>query len=66
MMKLVSLLLALVLCSAPVFTACQPKDNEGGGPGGDPTRTEIVMQGFGNDQQKAEYTAMVKAFNQSE
>ena len=66
MKKLVSLLLALVLCSAPVFTACQPKDNEGGGPGGDPTRTEIVMQGFGNDQQKAEYTAMVKAFNQSE
>ena len=68
MKKLVSLLLAFVLCAAPVFTACGGGTDEGAGGGkpGPDDRTEVVMQAYGNDLQKQEYNAMVKAFNQSE
>ena len=67
-------MLAVILCIMPVFTACggngktptptPPDPGPGGEGGGD--RTRIVMQGFGDEEQKKEYESMVNGFNDSE
>lgn len=69
MKKLISLMLAMVLCVAPVFTACGGNDpdipdNPGGG--GSTTRVTIIMQGYGDEEQKKEFMSMTDGFNNSE
>lgn len=74
MKKLISLMLAVILCIMPVFTACggngktptpTPPDPGPGGEGGG-KRTTLLMQGFGDEEQKKEYESMVNGFNDSE
>ena len=74
MKKLISLMLAVILCIMPVFTACggnsntptpNPPDPGPGGEGGG-KRTTLLMQGFGDEEQKKEYESMVNGFNNSE
>ena len=60
MKKLVSLMLAILLCAMPVFAACGGEKDEY------QNRIKVKMQAYGNAEQKTEYTAMVKAFNKSE
>lgn len=70
MKKLISLMLALVLCMMPVFTACGVNTTDPDSdpdPGTDPSkRTKIVMQGYGDEEQKKEFMSMVDGFNKSE
>lgn len=69
MKKLISLLLAVMLCVVPVFTACNPTvdpSDDPNNPGGTTSTTGLKMWGFGDNEQKAEFTSMVNAFNNSE
>lgn len=73
MKKLINLMLAMVLCISPVFTACggnstdiEPDIGGNGGNGGNSSRVTIYMQGFGDEEQKKEFMSMVDGFNSSE
>ena len=75
MRKLLSLLLALVLCVAPL-AGCGGGGNTGDGTGtgngsgnqgsgNTGSKTRITMWGYGDTEQEAEFRAMVDAFNKS-
>ena len=75
MKKLISLMLAMVLCLTPVLVSCGgnntptptppdpgPDDPDHGGG----SRTGIFMQGYGDEEQHKEFNSMVEGFNNSE
>lgn len=76
MKKLISLMLAMVLCLTPVLVSCggnytptpTPPDPDGpDDPGtGGGSRTGIFMQGYGDEEQHKEFNSMVEGFNNSE
>ena len=76
MKKLISLMLAMVLCLTPVLVSCggnntptptppDPDDSDDPGTGGG-SRTGIFMQGYGDEEQHKEFNSMVEGFNNSE
>ena len=76
MKKLISLMLAMVLCLTPVLVSCggdntptptppDPDVPDDPGPGGG-SRTGIFMQGYGDEEQHKEFNSMVEGFNNSE
>lgn len=75
MKKLISLMLAMVLCLTPVLVSCGgnntptptppgPGTDDPGTGGG--SRTGIFMQGYGDEEQHKEFNSMVEGFNNSE
>lgn len=75
MKKLISLMLAMVLCLTPVLVSCgetntptptppDPGPDDPGSGGG--SRTGIFMQGYGDEEQHKEFNSMVEGFNNSE
>lgn len=75
MKKLISLMLAMVLCLTPVLVSCggnntptptppKPGPDDPGTGGG--SRTGIFMQGYGDEEQHKEFNSMVEGFNNSE
>ena len=75
MKKLISLMLAMVLCLTPVLVSCgetntppptppSPGPDDPGTSGG--SRTGIFMQGYGDEEQHKEFNSMVEGFNNSE
>lgn len=75
MKKLISLMLAMVLCLTPVLVSCGgnntptptppgPGPDDPGTGGG--SRTGIFMQGYGDEEQHKEFNSMVEGFNNSE
>lgn len=75
MKKLISLMLAMVLCLTPVLVSCGetntptptppgPDTDDPGTSGG--SRTGIFMQGYGDEEQHKEFNSMVEGFNNSE
>ena len=75
MKKLISLMLAMVLCLTPVLVSCgepntptpTPPDPGIDDPGtGGGSRTGIFMQGYGDEEQHKEFNSMVEGFNNSE
>ncbi len=75
MKKLISLMLAMVLCLTPVLVSCGetntptptppgPDIDDSGTGGG--SRTGIFMQGYGDEEQHKEFNSMVEGFNNSE
>lgn len=75
MKKLISLMLAMVLCLTPVLVSCGetntptptppgPDTDDPGSGGG--SRTGIFMQGYGDEEQHKEFNSMVEGFNNSE
>lgn len=75
MKKLISLMLAMVLCLTPVLVSCGetntppptppgPDTDDPGTDGG--SRTGIFMQGYGDEEQHKEFNSMVDGFNDSE
>ena len=75
MKKLISLMLAMVLCLTPVLVSCggintptptpPGPDTDDPGTGGG-SRTGIFMQGYGDEEQHKEFNSMVEGFNNSE
>lgn len=75
MKKLISLMLAMVLCLTPVLVSCGETntptptppgpDTDDPGTGGG-SRTGIFMQGYGDEEQHKEFNSMVEGFNNSE
>lgn len=75
MKKLISLMLAMVLCLTPVLVSCGENntptptppgpDTDDPGTGGG-SRTGIFMQGYGDEEQHKEFNSMVEGFNNSE
>ena len=75
MKKLISLMLAMVLCLTPVLVSCGGNntptptppgpDTDDPGTGGG-SRTGIFMQGYGDEEQHKEFNSMVEGFNNSE
>lgn len=75
MKKLISLMLAMVLCLTPVLVSCGGNntptptppgpDTDDPGTGGG-SRTGIFMQGYGDEEQHKEFNSMVDGFNDSE
>ena len=74
MKKLISLMLAMVLCLTPVLVSCgetntptpTPPDPGIDDPGTGGSRTPIFMQGYGDEEQHKEFNSMVEGFNNSE
>ncbi len=74
MKKLISLMLAMVLCLTPVLVSCgepntptpTPPDPGTDDPGTGGSRTVIFMQGYGDEEQHKEFNSMVEGFNNSE
>lgn len=75
MKKLISLMLAMVLCLTPVLVSCgetntptptppPPGPDDPDTPSG--SRTQIFMQGYGDEEQENEFNSMVDGFNDSE
>ena len=68
MRKLLSLMLAIVLCFS-LLAGCRGNNNVDPGtkpgPTGDPQRTVIKMWGYGDTEQEAEFRSMTEAFNDS-
>lgn len=75
MKKLISLMLAMVLCLTPVLVSCgetntppptPPDPDVPDDPGTGGSRTGIFMQGYGDEEQHKEFNSMVEGFNNSE
>ena len=74
MKKLISLMLAMVLCLTPVLVSCgepntptpTPPGTDTDDPGTGGSRTVIFMQGYGDEEQHKEFNSMVEGFNNSD